>query len=197
MDRHRSSARWSAVALIWGHWGSLIATEGLRRHHCLMGRESTQQTTPDLFSTDKVREAFAGSLTSGSGRAERIPSTSQRHVLPENLDHAIKQLNDDELMQLIEVALKEAQHRGKSPLGPGIGLSQQSRHERMTKNHPAIEKASSQKLVEVTEVTLSPGKLNAVRAAFKAGISPSRIARQFGISQANVRKALASDDRKP
>ena len=37
------------------------------------------------------------------------------------------------------------------------------------------------------------GKLNAVRAAFKAGITPSRIARQFGISQSDIRKALASD----
>jgi transposase-like protein len=41
-------------------------------------------------------------------------------------------------------------------------------------------------------VQLTQGKLNAVRAAFKAGVTPSRIARQFGISLADVRKALAS-----
>jgi transposase-like protein len=40
------------------------------------------------------------------------------------------------------------------------------------------------------------GKLNAVRGAFKAGVTPSRIARQFGISQSDVRKALASDTAK-
>jgi transposase-like protein len=33
-------------------------------------------------------------------------------------------------------------------------------------------------------------QVNAVRATFKAGITPSRIAPQFGISQSNVRKAL-------
>ena len=33
-----------------------------------------------------------------------------------------------------------------------------------------------------------------VRAAFKAGITPSRIARQFGLSQSDVRKALAGDE---
>jgi DNA-binding CsgD family transcriptional regulator len=38
--------------------------------------------------------------------------------------------------------------------------------------------------------------VNAVRAAFKAGIRPATIARQFGISQANVKKALASYDPK-
>jgi hypothetical protein len=39
--------------------------------------------------------------------------------------------------------------------------------------------------------SLSVGKINAVRAAFKAGLKPSQIARQFKISQAEVRKALA------
>jgi transposase-like protein len=43
---------------------------------------------------------------------------------------------------------------------------------------------------------LAQGKLNVVRAAFKAGVTPSRIARQFGISQSDVRKALASDEKK-
>jgi hypothetical protein len=32
-----------------------------------------------------------------------------------------------------------------------------------------------------------------VLAAFKAGVTPSRIARQFGLSQADVKKALAFD----
>jgi DNA-binding transcriptional regulator LsrR (DeoR family) len=34
--------------------------------------------------------------------------------------------------------------------------------------------------------------MNAVRAAFKAGIKPSQIARQFGISRMDVQKALAN-----
>jgi transposase-like protein len=50
--------------------------------------------------------------------------------------------------------------------------------------------------VQAVAVHLTQGKLNAVRAAFKAGVTPSRIARQFGISQSNVRKALASDQKK-
>jgi transposase-like protein len=50
--------------------------------------------------------------------------------------------------------------------------------------------------VEIVEVSLIRGQVNAVRAAFKAGITPSRIARQFGLSQSNVRKALASDESK-
>jgi len=43
---------------------------------------------------------------------------------------------------------------------------------------------------------LTRGQVNVIRSAFKAGITPARIARQFGISQSNVRKALASDELK-
>jgi hypothetical protein len=49
---------------------------------------------------------------------------------------------------------------------------------------------------EVDAPPLAQGKLNAVRAAFKAGVTPSRIARQFGVSLSDVRKALANDGKK-
>jgi hypothetical protein len=159
-----------------------------------MGRESTRHTTPDLFSTGGVRETSAASIKSGSDTAARIPSVSQRHVLPKNLDFAVRQLTDDELMQLLEVALRESKRRGKSLFGiGGDPIMQSSRQtEELTLKHPKLENASNRKQVEVAEVALSPGKLNAVRAAFRAGVTPSRIARQFGISQANVRKVLAA-----
>jgi hypothetical protein len=44
--------------------------------------------------------------------------------------------------------------------------------------------------------SLTTNKLNAVRAAFKAGVKPSAIARQFGISQSDVRKALSQGTRR-
>jgi hypothetical protein len=47
--------------------------------------------------------------------------------------------------------------------------------------------------VEVATISLTRGQINAVRAALKAGIKPALIARQFGISQSDVRKVLASD----
>jgi hypothetical protein len=46
---------------------------------------------------------------------------------------------------------------------------------------------------EPAAVHLTAGKLNSVPAAFKVGVNPSQIARQFGPSQSDVRKALASD----
>jgi hypothetical protein len=168
---------------------SFIATRGLRRHHCLMGRESIQQPTADLFSTDTVRDVSAAPTEWSSSRAA---TSLQRHVLPENLDHAVKQLNDSELIQLIEVALKEAKQRGMSLLRTDGDQTQSSdQNEGVTEKHRVTEKSSSQAQIKIDGASLSTGKLNAVRAAFKAGVTPARIARQFGISQANVRKALA------
>src|SRR5215472_15389275 len=106
-----------------------------------MGRESIQQTTPDLFSADTVRDVSAA--------PEKRGSPSKQYILPENLDHAVKQLTDDELTQLIEVALKEARRRGKSPLGIGRNPMQSSRQtEEVAQKHPQIENASNRKRVE-------------------------------------------------
>jgi hypothetical protein len=97
-------------------------------------------------------------------------ASSPRHILPSDLPAAIKYLNDQELDQLLAAVIEEQLRRGKKP--------------------PSPEKT---KRVEAATVSLTPTKLNAVRAAFKAGVRPSKIAKQFGIPQAEVRKALASD----
>jgi hypothetical protein len=93
--------------------------------------------------------------------------------LPADLPNAIKQLDDQEFDRLLGAILAEQKRRGRKLA--------------------ASYERSRKKRVEEIDVSLAQGKLNAVRAAFKAGITPSRIARQFGISQSDVRKALASD----
>jgi hypothetical protein len=127
-----------------------------------------RSSTPDLFSSAPTREAHSQSSES-FGSPNAIPS---RHVLPTNLSNAVRHLNDQELDQLLSVVIAEQKRRGKKLLA----------------KNPRTRR------VEVpAAVPLTQGKLNAVRAAFKAGVTPSRIARQFGISQSDVRKALASD----
>jgi hypothetical protein len=104
-----------------------------------------------------------------SAPAREVPS---RRVLPADLPKAVAHLNDQELDQLLSAVVAELKRRGKKL--------------------PA-EMSRKQRVDVVTAVPLTQGKLNAVRAAFKAGITPARIARQFGISQSNVRKALSGD----
>ena len=95
--------------------------------------------------------------------------------MPRNLDGAIRQLPDQELDRLVSAALEERARRKKVPV---------------------LEQVQRNRRAEAIAVSLPQGKLNAVRAAFKAGVAPSRIAREFGISQQDVRSALARDARK-
>jgi hypothetical protein len=88
------------------------------------------------------------------------------------LSNAVRHLNDQELGQLLSAVVAEQRRRGKKL--------------------PA-EISRNQRVEVAAAIPLTQGKLNAVRAAFKAGVTPSRIARQFGISQSDVRKALAPE----
>ena len=109
----------------------------------------------------------------------------QRHFLPTDLAGALKGLDDVEIDALLAAVTTEAERRGRRPPSPA-------------KEGPVAD-ARPQRRQEVTEDgagSLTTGKLNAVRAAFKAGVKPPAIARQFGISQSDVRKALAQDTRR-
>jgi len=155
-----------------------------------MGRDPAEQPTPDLFSTGSVRNASPPPKPRPTEPA--ADTSSQRHVLPKNLRHAVKQLSDGELDELFEVAYDETRRRGRLPSSIGAESTSSRRPSDLLTKRRAVR----QRKVDITEVLLTRGQVNAVRAAFKAGITPSRIARQFGISQSNVRKALASDESK-
>jgi hypothetical protein len=111
----------------------------------------------------------------GSDRCRSLHETAavsrNGHVLPKELPKAIRHLSDAELDRLITAALAEMRQRGR----------QLPTDKPRPKMAPGSAKAS-----------LTRGQLNAVRAAFKAGITPSRIARQFGLSASHGREALAA-----
>jgi hypothetical protein len=154
-----------------------------RRHDDAMGREPTERTTPDLFSTEKVRDASAPPKDESA--AGSVADTSlQRHILPKNLRHAVKQLSDGELDELIEVVFDEAKRRGRLPRSV------------RTETTPPAQRPSESTTKRLPQTDKRRRVVNAIRASFKAGITPSRIARQFGVSQSDVRKALATDPSK-
>jgi predicted DNA-binding protein (UPF0251 family) len=142
------------------------------RHDCRMGSWRLTPIVPNLFSTASPREDPSSLPPNPPTPIADNAASTPRHVLPSDLPAAIKHLNDQELEQLQAAVTAEQQRRGKKP--------------------PLSDKTPS-KRVEAAAVSLTPVKLNAVRAAFKAGVRPSKIAKQFGISQSDVRKAVASD----
>jgi hypothetical protein len=153
-----------------------------------MGRDGTQQVTPDLFSTALSQDT--------SVPAEKVSSAQQeRHVLPRDLPNSVKHLNDRELSLLITACLEEAKRRGR--LLPS--RQTHTRRESVPKPSASTGKSLSGRQAETVTISLTRGQVNAVRAAFKAGIKPGLIARQFGISHSDVRKVLASkaDVREP
>ena len=82
-------------------------------------------------------------------------------------------MDDVEIDELLTAVTVEAERRGRLPRSPDAKLQRRKG------------------TAEDGTGSLTTGKLNAVRASFKAGVKPSAIARQFGISQSDVRKALA------
>jgi hypothetical protein len=168
-----------------------IADSHWPRHDCVMGSDPAEPAIPGLLSTDGVKAA-ASSTPTGDAAKEATEAASQRHVLPKNLRHAISQLSDGELDELFEAAFDEAKRRGRLP--PGVRTDETPpalRQSNLTAKR--LPPTGKRRKVDIAEVPLTRGQLNAIRASFKAGIAPSRIARQFGVSQSDVRKALATD----
>jgi hypothetical protein len=129
------------------------------------------------------------------GRRRRRHRERFASILSKNLRHTVKQLSDGELDELCEAAFDEAKRRRRMRWSIGAEPTPSSRRpsESATKRSLPLGN-TKRRQVDVAEITLTRGQMNAVRSAFRAGITPSRFARQFGISQSNVRKALASDE---
>ena len=94
------------------------------------------------------------------------------YALPANLPSALRHLDDEQLDRLLAAVIAERQGRRGKMVSPP-------------------EKPSRKPRIKAEVAPLPQGKLNAVRAAFKAGVTPNRIAKQFGISPSDLRGALA------
>jgi hypothetical protein len=148
-----------------------------------MPTRRSAETTPDLFSAPPTAKAPEHPAVP-QGKAEPDNSASQpRHFLPKDLAGALKRLDNAEIDALLAAVTTEAERRGRLPLNPA-------------KEKPTADaKPRPRQAVAKDGTGLTTGKLNAVRAAFKAGVKLIAIARQFGISQSDIRKALATEGR--
>ena len=158
-----------------------------------MGRDRLEDQIPDLSTTEDVvgRSANQGSDVS-------VSAPLRRAVLPQDLARAIKYLNDQDLDRLLGAAVDEAKRRGRllGGLEASLAKAGASSTAQIVKQPQPTDEPSRGGRGKISSPPLTRGQMNAVRAAFKAGITPSRIARQFGLTQSDVRKALASDEPK-
>jgi hypothetical protein len=144
-----------------------------------MGHHPAEQPIPDLFSTDMVRDASPPRPKPSTPKATP-ESAPRRHILPKTLRNVVKHLSDGELDLMHAATLEEMKRRGTLPLGVetdlrSLGHRFNVRPGLPMKRTPA-KNQSQRGPVDIPEVSLTRGQVNAVRAAFKAGITPSRIA---------------------
>ena len=136
-----------------------------------MGIRRIRSLEPDLFAIPSAE--VSAPLAKPKQPTINSAAPSARYVLPNNLPEMIKLLEERELDRLLAAVLGEQKRRGTKPA--------------------TADENSRKQRTDAVAMPLTISKINAVRAAFKAGITPARIARQFGLSQADVRKALASN----
>jgi hypothetical protein len=119
----------------------------------------------------------------GSHQAPR----QKRRALLLDLVQDVGQLENDDLIDLIRVAVGEARRRG-------IDLASAASDSSRTMP-PVVERKSPAAARSVRNTApmadIPPAKANMVRAAVRAGFSPARVAKDFGVSTANVRKLMA------
>ena len=134
--------------------------------------------TPDLFSAPPSAKASDPLAVAKAALAADQQAHEPRYLLPKDLAGSLKRLDDGEIDMLLSAVTTEAERRG-----------------RLREPQANAKPTGLRRTVEEVAGGLTKGKLNAVRAAFKAGVKPSAIARQFGLSQSDVRKALSRMDR--
>jgi hypothetical protein len=131
------------------------------------------------MSTVPSAASAAGTQAVLEGNPRRNDLASQPYyLLPKDLAGALKRLSDEEVDALLAAATVEAKRRDRP-------------QQRQTSEAAIDAKAPARRLHVQDAGTLATGKLNAVRAAFNAGVKPSAIARQFGISKSDVGRVLA------
>jgi len=143
----------------------LIADWYRSRHANAMGRDPADRTAPDAFPTATVKEASAPPKASAPSKLPAAEAATeaapQRYILPKNLRNAVKHLSDGELDLMLAATVEEMRRRGRTP---SVETDLPVRPDMAKMRSPPTEK---RRHVNIADVPLTRGQVNAVRAAFK------------------------------
>ena len=158
-----------------------------------MPTRRTQQPESDLFTAAAATKTLppkAQVVVPTVAADPASPSSPRRHLLPKDLPGALVRLDDAEFDTLFAAVMNEGKRRDRLPsILKSKSMAVEQRLHDVPKAKSQVAPASH------SELALTRGQMNAIRAAFEVSVKPSVIARQFGISQSDVRKALTSDTR--
>jgi hypothetical protein len=124
--------------------------------------------------------------------AERNSPTSKQHVLlPDDLASSLRLLTDGDLYRLRGAVANEVTRRVPPPDQPGASQAgappQPARAD--VKSRPASTSATQ------AAGAVTAARASAIRAAFRAGLKPAKIAREFGVPQSLVQQVLRGAER--
>lgn len=141
----------------------------------MVSRGSSTGPQPDLFS----------SPPQGKGKEPQAVPATPRTILPSDLPLALAGLADSELKKLVDALAVEMDRRKLTMTSPPPASTRME-------IRPAKRRSSTidRRVQPSGAAPLAQGKLNAIRAAVKAGVKSTVIARQFGVSLSAIRNAL-------
>jgi hypothetical protein len=119
-----------------------------------------------------------------SGDGHQTPRQQRRVHLPD-LVRDVGQLENDDLMDLIRVAIGEARRRGMAAAASDSSRAMPPLREQQNPAAARIVRNTAPR------ADIPPAKASMVRAAVRAGFSPARVAKDFGVSTATIRKLMA------
>jgi hypothetical protein len=140
---------------------------------------------PDLFGT-----ASATRLSSEKLPSKRKSSADRRHVLPSNLSAALSYLTEEEF-QALASAVNDERNRRNAIARFAKPAGRNPEQERNSAS-PTTQKPRKAQATKIDAPPLTQTRINAVRAAIKAGLKPKTVARQFGISLSILQRALSN-----
>jgi hypothetical protein len=149
-----------------------LARPGLSDH--IMPMSASAETQFSLFDRTSLLDGH------------RAPRQKRRGKLPD-LAQGVGQLENDELIHLIRIAIGETRRRG-------IGLVAET-NDSGQDTTPAVQPTlpAVPKIIRKVAPTgdIPPARASMVRAAVRAGFTPAKVAKDFGVPVAMVRKLAA------
>jgi len=159
----------------------------------------TERPIPDDLFSAAAKKSRLVEIAAPQPTVPTNPSSeSPRYLLPKDLSGALARLDDSEIDSLLTAVVDEVTRRGRLTPTLKARLVEATQSADRSPKPQTPGSATTRRHQETDSeggYSLTVAQTNAVRAAFMAGVKPSTIARQFGISQSAVKKALASDAR--
>lgn len=144
-------------------------------------RHSEHPVLPGL-----VEQVISSAKDASTVEVARQNRPIPKPILPHDLEQALTRLDTTELSRLADAVARELRGRRLPTASLKIPTFE---------HQSAVKRAKHRSSTTAEDIKLSQSRVNAVRAAIKAGVKPTMVARQFGLSLASVRRVL--EDERP